>query len=401
MKHESLWEEERLTFERSLDLTRESLCTYGPLYRHWAIAYSGGKDSSTVATLVAHLIETGAIAAPATLTVLYADTRMELPPLQIAALRILQELERRGIFVRVVTPALDERFMVYMLGRGVPPPKNRFRWCTPQLKVEPMDRALSNLRVQSGEKFLMLTGVRIGESAARDQRIALSCSKDGAECGQGWFQLHTPEAVADVLAPCLHWRVCHVWDWLTFHAPQEGFSTQVIAEIYGGDEKEEINARTGCVGCNLASKDTALDTVLRLPSWQYLAPLKRLRPLYAELTKPVSRLRKDGTERRKDGRLSANPMRLGPLTMEARRYGLSQVLAIQDEVNAEARRLGRPCIDLINAEEQARIRALIAENTYPERWTGNEARGDALIPQVMADGVVQPLLLLEEAGGGI
>jgi hypothetical protein len=37
----------------------------------------------------------------------------------------------------------------------------------------------------------MLTGVRIGESAARDQRIALSCTKDGGECGQGWFQQTT------------------------------------------------------------------------------------------------------------------------------------------------------------------------------------------------------------------
>ena len=53
------------------------------------------------------------------------------------------------------------------------------------------------------------------------------------------------------------WRVCNVWDWLTFHAPRHGFSTQMIAEVYGGNEKEEINARTGCVGCNLASKDVA------------------------------------------------------------------------------------------------------------------------------------------------
>ena len=215
--------------------------------------------------------------------------------------------------------------------------------------------ALQNLRLQYGEKFLMLTGVRLGESAARDQRIALSCSKDGAECGQGWYQQATPESVADVLAPCLHWRVCHIWDWLTFHAPSYGFPTQVIAEVYGGDEKEEVNARTGCVGCNLASKDTALLTVLKLPYWSYLAPLLRLRPLYADLKKPQYRLRKDGTDRRKDGTLAANPMRMGPLTMEARRYGLAQVLDIQEQVNRVARRKGRPCIDLINEEEHRRI----------------------------------------------
>ena len=166
----------------------------------------------------------------------------------------------------------------------------------------------------------------------------------------------------------------------------------MIAEVYGGNEKEEINARTGCLGCNLASKDVALDTVLKLEHWCYLAPLKHLRPLYQELTKAQYRLRKDGTDRRKDGSLGANPMRLGPLTMEARRDGLAQVLAMQEQVNQVARLQGRPCIDLINAEEQARILELIEAKTWPERWTGHEVRGDVLIPQVIADGVIQPLL---------
>lgn len=396
----SLWESERLTLERAIALTIESLQTYGQTHRHWAIAYSGGKDSSTVVTLVAALLARGEIPVPESLTVLYADTRMELPPLQLAALQILEDLRQRGIATQVVMPPLDDRYMVYMFGRGVPPPKNRaFRWCTPQLKIEPMERALHQLRERVGEKLLMLTGVRVGESAARDQRIALSCTRDGAECGQGWFQEQTSSAVADVLAPCLHFRVCHVWDWLTFYAPEAGFSTSLIAEVYGGDEREEINARTGCVGCNLASRDIALETLLKQEKWRYLAPLTRLRPLYQELIRPQHRLRKNGTDRRKDGSLAANPMRLGPLTMEARRAGLAQVLAIQNEVKAGARELGQPGIDLINEEEQARILELIVANTWPEKWTGHEVRGDVLLPQVLAEGVLQPLLLDEEVRG--
>lgn len=389
----TLWENERLTLERAMGLSIESLQAYGDLYDHWAIAYSGGKDSSATVTFIASLIASGAIQAPKSLTVLYADTRMELPPLQAAAMTILGELQMRGIKTQVVLPPLDDRFFVYMFGRGVPAPKNRFRWCTSQLKVEPMNAALTDLRSAIGEKLLMLTGVRIGESAARDQRIALSCSKDGAECGQGWFQTQPPDAVSDVLAPLLHWRVCHVWDWLTFHAPQQHFSTQLIAEVYGGDEKEEINARTGCIGCNLAQEDRALDTLLKLPQWHYLAPLKRLKPLYRELVKPRYRLRKDG-EINKDGRLSANPNRLGPYTMEARRYGLSVVLEIQDEVNQGASRLGRPTIDLINAEEHVRILELIEANTWPDRWTGEEVHGDVLIPLTFRHGI-QPIMLEE------
>lgn len=396
MKTTSLWESERLTMKRSIELTIESLSAYGSLYKHWAIAYSGGKDSTATVTLVAHLIETGQIPAPESLTVLYADTRMELPPLHACAMTILSELEQRGIKTKVVLPALDDRFMVYLFGRGVPAPKNRFRWCTPQLKVEPMELALAGLREQYGEKFLMLTGVRLGESAARDQRIALSCSKDGGECGQGWFQVQTPASVADTLAPLLHWRVCHIWDWLTFHAPGYGFSTQMVAEAYGGDEAEEMNARTGCVGCNLASKDVALDAILKLPQWAYLTPFKRLKPLYQELMRPRYRLRKNA-ERNKDGHLSANPMRMGPYTMDARRYGLAQVMSIQNEINAAACEQGRPMVDLINEEEHARILALIAANTWPDRWDGTEVTGDVPLPRTFPNGMVQPLLVaLEE-----
>lgn len=387
----SLFENERLTMERSIELTIESLQSYGPAYRHWAIAYSGGKDSTATVTLMAHLIETGQIPTPESLTVLYADTRMELPPLHACAMTILSELQVRGVKTQIVLPALDDRFFVYLFGRGVPAPKNRFRWCTPQLKVEPMESALLNLREQSGEKLLMLTGVRLGESAARDQRIALSCSKDGGECGQGWFQVQTPESVADTLAPLLHWRVCHIWDWLTFHAPDYGFSTGMVAEAYGGDEAEEINARTGCVGCNLASKDVALDAILKLPQWAYLAPFKRLKPLYQELMRPQYRLRKNA-ERNKGGELSANPMRMGPYTMDARRYGLAQVLSIQDEINTAACEQGRPAVDLINDEEHARILELIAANTWPDRWTGDEVTGDVLLPRTYPNGAVQPLL---------
>lgn len=392
-KRVSLFEADRLTMAESIELTAQSLTAYGAAYPHWAVAYSGGKDSSATVTLVAHLIATGAVPAPQSLTVLYADTRMELPPLQISAMGVLRALQARGITTQVVLPTLDDRFFVYMFGRGVPPPKNRFRWCTSQLKIEPMLAALTGLREQSGGKLLMLTGVRLGESAARDARIAVSCSKDGAECGQGWFQTATPESVADTLAPLLHWRVCHVWDWLTFEAPALGFPTATVAEAYGGDEAEEINARTGCVGCNLASKDTALDTLLRLPQWAYLAPFKRLKPLYAELIRPEYRLRKDGSERRKDGSLVSNPMRLGPLTMDARRYGLAQVLGIQDEINATACQQARPLVDLINTEERARIEALIAANTWPDRWDGSEPRGDVWLDQVLGEGIIQPRLL--------
>jgi DNA sulfur modification protein DndC len=62
-----------------------------------ALLFSGGKDSSATVTAVVHLIATGRVKPPKSLTVLYADTRMELPPLHECAMRILGELRERGI----------------------------------------------------------------------------------------------------------------------------------------------------------------------------------------------------------------------------------------------------------------------------------------------------------------
>jgi len=224
--------------------------------------------------------------------------------------------------------------------------------------------------------------VRIGESAVRDQKIALSCGKNNSECGQGWFQEAMPEAVADTLAPLLHWRLCHVWDWLTIFETEHGFATGFIAAVYGQDENLETHARTGCVGCNLASRDMALETIIVRPQWQQYQPLMELRPLYAALKLPKNRLRKDGTETRKDGSLVSNPCRMGPLTFEARRWGLERVKDIQS----------RAGVDLINADEEKRILELIEAQTWPRGWDGDEPLASVPFDNVNLDGTVQPVM---------
>jgi DNA sulfur modification protein DndC len=391
----------RIQMDESIALTIDSLNTYGPRHDHWAIAWSGGKDSSTLLTLVMHLLASGKVARPKTLTVLYADTRLELLPLWLAAKAIREELaEEHGVVVRTVMAPLDKRFLVYVLGRGVPPPNNNtLRWCTRQIKVDPMADELRRLHADRGAKVLTLTGVREGESAIRDNRIAMSCGRNGAECGQGWYQETLPEALTDTLAPLLHWRVCHVWEWLRHWAPRTEFgdwSTEIIADAYGGDEAEELNARTGCVGCPLAQKDTALDALCANPSWSYLEPLKKLRPLWRELRDPSVRKRKRGVELTKDGKIGKNPQRMGPVTLEARAEALERVLAIQNEVNAAARALGRPFIDILNAEEEARIRELLAAGTWPQKWSDDDAAADEVFDEINADGTVQAVLPMFE-----
>lgn len=396
----------------SLTETARLLSEYGPRYSHWSIAYSGGKDSTAALVAVIYLITHGAVLPPERLTVLRADTRMELPPLDAAAEELLHALRALGYEARTVLPPLDHRFMVYMLGRGVPPPSNTFRWCTEKLKITPMADYVRGLaRASNGSKTLMLTGVRIGESARRDESIAAACSRDGAECGQGrihlslagdrsndinqYFVPGTDGSPCDTLAPILHWRVCHVWDWLNCEgeSPDHQFVeyTERVADAYGfrGEKRYEEAARTGCVGCNLASRDLALERLIERPEWRYLAPLQRLRILYAELKKPANRLRKPGGERRLDGTLCANQNRMGPLTLDARRAGLAEVLAIQAEVNRGAAEASQPDYSLINDEEQTRILELIAAGTWPDGWDGTEPRADADFEEWRSDGTIQ------------
>ena len=393
----NLFGSKRIDFTEQVELTVQSMNTYGPLHDHWAIAWSWGKDSTTLVTLIVQLISTGQIKAPKTLTVMCADTRMELIPLWLSATHIIEKLKGLGIEVKVVMAPLDDRFFVYILGRGVPPPSNRFRWCTGQIKVEPMEAALAELHQQVGQKILMLTGVRQGESAIRDGRIAMSCGKDGAECGQGWYQTGLDSDICSTLAPILHWRVCSVWDWLKIFAPFKKYGawpTELLADAYGGDEAEEINARTGCIGCPLAQEDKALKAVIQIPSWSYLQPLMGLKLIYREMRKPQYRLRKNG-ETKKDGSPSKNQQRMGPLTIEARLKFLSEILAIQNEVNTRSEELYRPKIDILNSEEEARIRELIALNTWPNGWDGTEIRGDVMLDQKYADGSVMPTMFKE------
>ncbi|HEY9610524.1 hypothetical protein [Allocoleopsis sp.] len=243
----------------------------------------------------------------------------------------------------------------------------------------------------AGERLLMLTGVRLGESAVRDRRIYTSCSKDGGECGQGWFQSSTYDRT-DTFAPIIHWRVCHVWEWLITGELEHGFPTMAVAEAYGGDENLEASARTGCIGCPLTQEDLALDRVIAMPQWSYLAPLKKLKPIYREMRGFQHRLQKDGTERKKDGSLVKNPGRKGPLKLESRLMFLERILGIQQEVNTYAIANNRPTISLINNEEENRIRELIELRTFPDKWTGDEPGGEELLPEVYPSGAIQPLL---------
>jgi DNA sulfur modification protein DndC len=290
-------------------------------YTHWIVTFSGGKDSTTtlIVSLEAALVHPEQVER---IDIVYSDTMLEIPLIRQFALdfmEIIQSMERIArlpIYCHVVCPEIEQRFWVCLLGKGYPPPHQRFRWCTRRLKIEPVEDALKSF-VRPG-KTLILTGVRFGESRARDARLHQLCSR-GGECGQGvWFE-YSSRLRAAYMAPIVAWGECDVWDFLQFHAPALGYPTRHIENsVYNGRE-----TRFGCWMCTVVRQDRTMEKITALPQWSHLRPLLDFRQRVKELTsRPESRLiRPDG----KPGRL----------TLAVRRQLLDELLKLQTTVGIE------------------------------------------------------------------
>lgn len=380
----TFWEDARKTFDENLEYAIRSLQAYGQDYPKWQITYSGGKDSSAVLGLVIYAIESGQLKAPEQLTILYADTQRELPPLHITAMQTLAACEQRGYNTVIVTAPIEKTFYVQVLGRGLPYPTNRRRWCTRVLKKDPMDAYLNN----ADGLTLSLTGVRKGESAARDGRISTSCSTGDGECGQGWYQQSQ-----NALAPLLTWRQCHIWRWL-YSADNPFPITRDIQAVYRADDFTDI--RTGCMECEVVTEDYAFKYLIKTPEWSWLAPYHRLVEVREWLMQPAQRHRKTEITTNADGKLrDKRGAPLGPITLEARTEGLRRILEIQDEVRALSP--DGKGYDVITPAMHALILEMIEARTFPQGWTGNEPSGNEAYTPIFIEGGVligkQPRLL--------
>jgi DNA sulfur modification protein DndC len=290
-------------------------------YNHWIVTLSGGKDSTATTVLALETARRHAPKRVKRIDVVYSDTMVEIPTIRLFAKSMLSHiresarLERLPLFTHIVRPKLRDRYWVRTLGAGYPPPHQQFRWCTRRLKIEPVEGRLARF-MQNGNS-VVLTGVRFGESATRDARLAASCSR-GGECGQGvWFQ-HSDRLNAGYLAPIISWQECDVWDYVLFVAPALGYPTQELEEIYGSRD-----TRFGCWNCTVVRQERALQQTVSKSRWQHLVPLADFRKHLWDST------RSHGTRLlRHDG----NP---GKLRIRTRESLLNRLLAVQEKVGLQ------------------------------------------------------------------
>ena len=298
----------------------------------WLITYSGGKDSTTVIILALELAKRG-IVQPQQIDIVYADTKLEIPPLRENAVDFLRYVDQfskdHSLPVRchIVQPDIDESFWFCLLGKGYPPPHQRFRWCTRRLKIQPARRLLDSTTKASGT--CVITGVRFNESKNRDHQLRLACRR-GGECGQGLWYFYSRGLGMSYLAPIVDWTECDVWDYLIFSA--EGWPVERLYKLYHSGE----NLRFGCWMCTVVRQDRTMQKLTKQPELRHLSPLLKFRNWVVEATSvssnPGSRIVKDNCPR--------------GLTVETRKKIFRKLMELQDKIG----------IDLMSLDEQEAIR---------------------------------------------
>jgi DNA sulfur modification protein DndC len=304
--------------------------------RPWIIGFSGGKDSTLLLQLV---LETILTIPPDERTrpvyVLSNDTLVESPIYQsqvVTTLDLIREgVEALGLPVEVVQtfPDDDWSFWVTLLGRGYPAPNRSFRWCTDRMKIRPTTKFIKTKVAENGEVVLLL-GVRKAESSARATRI------QGYENSEAPGQLspHNDVKGCLIFRPIADLDNDDVWHVLLNVPAPWGGDHRALVTLYrnalGGEcpfimsEADSpscgsTSARFGCWTCTVVDKDASLDGLIE-SGLEHLAPLSAFRNRLKEAS--------NTPEYRSKVRRNGQPG-LGPLTVDARRMLLEELLATQ------------------------------------------------------------------------
>jgi DNA sulfur modification protein DndC len=105
-----------------------------------------------------------------------------------------------------LTPEVENTFWVNLIGKGHPAPRNKFRWCTERLKIQPSNKFIREVVRSNGEAILVLRTRK-----AESQRRALTMARH--QVGRVRDRL-TPNASLPnslVYTPIEDWNNDDVW----------------------------------------------------------------------------------------------------------------------------------------------------------------------------------------------
>ncbi|CAH1224412.1 DNA phosphorothioation system sulfurtransferase DndC [Paenibacillus sp. JJ-223] len=383
--------------------------------RPWVVGFSGGKDSTAVVQLVFQaLSELEPSALKKKVYVISSDTQVETPLIIDKITRTLGRIQDQALSLGLpiethkVRPKVEQTFWASIIGKGYPTPRQKFRWCTDRLKIEPANRFILDKVDQFGE-VVMLLGVRDSESSTR-AGVMQSHTIEGTN-----LMRHSTLRNAFVFAPIRSFNLDDVWEFLLQYESPWGDDNNELLQLYQDSSSEcplvvdkEVkesagscgNSRFGCWTCTVVNEDKALSGFINNGvDW--------LRPLY-DFRNFLVQIREDRTKRQKhrmngevylttnlgdidpndlshpriyrseikdyieqhkidlasveeldvlifeDENPDAAPKRfgVGPFTMKAREEILRKLLQTQEEI----RRIHDPNVELITFEELKAIR---------------------------------------------
>jgi DNA sulfur modification protein DndC len=115
--------------------------------RPWLVGFSGGKDSTMLASLIVEVvagIPDGQRKKP--VAVLCTGTRVEIPAIvemvesTLARMQKFSQQNNLNLEANLLKPPPEQSFWVNIIGRGYPPPNRTFRRCTQRQKIDPVRR---------------------------------------------------------------------------------------------------------------------------------------------------------------------------------------------------------------------------------------------------------------------
>ena len=352
----------------------------------WVIGYSGGKDSTASVQLIWNAIAALPIEERVKdVHVISTDTLVENPVISAWVSSSLESMRRAAHDQNMpfkphkLTPSVENRFWVNLIGKGYPAPRPRFRWCTDRLKISASTKFIQDLSEANNEAILVL-GQRRGESSARDKvmdaysgstRDRLSRNKD-PKLSRVWVYL-----------PIESWTSDDVWLYIISEPNPWGVDNQELFEIYRGATQDAEcpvvvdtttpscgDSRFGCYVCTMVTQDKSMMAMIQnddQKSW--MQPILDFRNKYLNV--------KDWDKRdyqRMNGRvkLMSGELIHGPYLQEYRAVLLEELLKTQKQVRA-ANVPGHDAIELISVDEMDEIRRI---------WLETKGEIEDLVPRI-------------------
>lgn len=337
----------------------------------WVIGYSGGKDSTATTQLVwtaLNLLPPEKRHKP--VHIISTDTLVENPIVALwveKSLHAMQESideQQLPIYPHRLTPAVQDRFWVNLVGRGYPAPRPKFRWCTSRLKISPSNRFITDIVQKNGEAILVL-GTRKAESSVRKANM------DKREKSTREFLSENADPSLDrtwVYTPIANWTNDDVWEYLVTYPNPWGYDNNNLLGMYRGATQDNEcplvvdsstpscgDSRFGCYVCTMVEQDKSMAAMIQNDDEKrWMKPLLDLRNIHLSTNDRPHR-----DFRRMNGTLTVYKERLvhGPYKQIFRENLLKEILKAQIQV----RELGPPevkDIELLSIEDLEEIRRI-------------------------------------------